>query len=68
LEQSSKQNSKTPMAELENLASIIKQTMFEDYRLAYSEECDAYKEEQNRLSLLDSYIRKSICFCCVGFI
>jgi hypothetical protein len=68
LEQSSKQNSKTPMAELENLANIIKQSMFEDYRLAYNEECDAYKEEQNRLSLLDSYIRKSICFCCVGII
>jgi hypothetical protein len=24
------------------------------------------KKKQNRLSLLDSYIRKSICFCCVG--
>jgi hypothetical protein len=31
--------------ELENLADIIKQSMFEDYRLAYSEEGDAHKEE-----------------------
>ena len=33
------------MAELENLANIIKQPIFEDYRLAYSEEGDAHKEE-----------------------
>ena len=32
-------------AELENLANIIKQSMFEDYRLAYSEEGDAHEEE-----------------------
>jgi hypothetical protein len=32
-------------AELENLSNIIKQSMFEDYRLAYSEEGDAHKEE-----------------------
>jgi hypothetical protein len=32
-------------AELESLADIIKQSMFEDYRLAYSEEGDAHKEE-----------------------
>jgi hypothetical protein len=32
-------------AELENLADIIKRSMFEDYKLAYSEEGDAYKEE-----------------------
>jgi hypothetical protein len=31
--------------ELENLADIIKQSMFEDYKLAYSEEGDAHKEE-----------------------
>ncbi len=31
--------------ELENLADIIKQSMFEDYRLAYSEKGDAHKEE-----------------------
>jgi hypothetical protein len=31
--------------ELENLADIIKQTMFQDYKLAHSEEGDAYKEE-----------------------
>ena len=32
-------------AELENLSNIIKQSMFEDYRLAYSEEGDAHKEK-----------------------
>jgi hypothetical protein len=31
--------------ELENLADNIKQAMFEDYKVAYSEEGDAYKEE-----------------------
>jgi hypothetical protein len=31
--------------ELENLADIIKQAMFQDYKLAYSEESNAYKEE-----------------------
>ncbi len=31
--------------ELENLADIIKQAMFQDYKLAYSEEGDAHKEE-----------------------
>ena len=33
------------MAGLENLANIIKQSMFEDYRLGYNEEGDANKEE-----------------------
>jgi hypothetical protein len=32
-------------AELENLADIIKQSMFEDYKLAYSEEGNEHKEE-----------------------
>ncbi len=31
--------------ELENLADIIKQAMFQDYKVAYSEEGDAHKEE-----------------------
>ena len=31
--------------ELENLADIIKQSMFEDYKLAYSEEGNEHKEE-----------------------
>jgi hypothetical protein len=31
--------------ELENLADNIKQAMFQDYKLAYSEEGDAHKEE-----------------------
>ncbi len=32
-------------AELENLADIIKQSMFDDYKLAYSEEGNEHKEE-----------------------
>lgn len=31
--------------ELENLADIIKQAMFQDYKLAYSEEGNTHKEE-----------------------
>jgi hypothetical protein len=31
--------------ELENLADIIKQSMFQDYKVAYSEEGHAHKEE-----------------------
>jgi DNA repair ATPase RecN len=31
--------------ELENLADIIKQAMYHDYKVAYSEEGDAHKEE-----------------------
>jgi hypothetical protein len=31
--------------ELEKLTDIIKQAMFQDYKVAYSEEGDAYKEE-----------------------
>jgi uncharacterized protein YgfB (UPF0149 family) len=31
--------------ELEDLADIIKQAMFQDYKLAYSEEGDVHKEE-----------------------
>jgi hypothetical protein len=31
--------------ELENLAHIIKQAMFQDYKLAYSEQGDEHKEE-----------------------
>ena len=31
--------------ELENLADTIKQAMFQDYKLAYSEEGNAHKEE-----------------------
>ena len=31
--------------ELENLADIIKQAMFQDYKVAYSEEGDTHKEE-----------------------
>jgi hypothetical protein len=31
--------------ELESLAIIIKQAMFQDYKVAYSEKGDAHKEE-----------------------
>jgi hypothetical protein len=31
--------------ELENLADIIKQAMFQDYKIAYSEKGDEHKEE-----------------------
>ncbi len=31
--------------ELENLADIIKQAMFQDYKIAYSEKGDMHKEE-----------------------
>ena len=31
--------------ELENLADIIKQAMFQDYKITYSEKGDAHKEE-----------------------
>ena len=31
--------------ELEKLADIIKQAMFQDYKIAYSEKGDAFKEE-----------------------
>ena len=31
--------------ELENLADIIKQAMFQDYKVAYGEKGDAHKEE-----------------------
>ena len=31
--------------ELENLADIIKQAMFQDYKVAYSDKGDAHKEE-----------------------
>jgi hypothetical protein len=31
--------------ELENLADIIKQEMFQDYKVAYSKEGDAHKED-----------------------
>jgi hypothetical protein len=40
-----KEEVKESKAELENLANIIKQAMFEDYKLAYSEEGDAHREE-----------------------
>jgi hypothetical protein len=40
-----KQELKDNKEELENLADNIKQAMFQDYKLAYSEKGDAHKEE-----------------------
>jgi hypothetical protein len=39
------EEAKDNKVELENLADIIKQSMFEDYKLAYSEEGNEHKEE-----------------------
>jgi hypothetical protein len=33
--------------ENENLSDNIKQSMFQDYKIAYSEKCDVHKEEAN---------------------
>jgi hypothetical protein len=38
-------NNNNKEEELENLADIIKQALFQDYKVAYSEEGDAHKEE-----------------------
>ena len=40
-----KQKKKELEEELENLADIIKQAMFQDYKVAYSEKGDAHREE-----------------------
>jgi hypothetical protein len=45
IESKQKKKSNNDKEELENLADIIKQTMFQDYKTAYSKEGDAYKEE-----------------------
>ena len=37
--------------ELEKLADIIKQAMFQDYKVAYSEEGDAHKEEESTVTV-----------------
>ena len=37
--------------ELENLADIIKQAMFQDYKVAYSEEGDAHKEAESTVTV-----------------
>jgi hypothetical protein len=56
-------------AELENLADIIKRSMFEDYKLAYSEEGVTHKEEAEPTVIFDNYIKKSIyIFVVLGFI
>ena len=39
--------------ELEKLADIIKQAMFQDYKVAYSEEGDARKEEAQSTVTVD---------------
>jgi hypothetical protein len=45
VESKQKKESNDDKEELENLADIIKQTMFQDYKTAYSKEADAHKEE-----------------------
>jgi hypothetical protein len=45
IEPKQKNELKDNKEELENLADIIKQAMFQDYKVAYSEEGDAHKEE-----------------------
>jgi hypothetical protein len=42
-----KEEVKDNKAELENLAHNIKQAMFQDYKVAYSEEGDTHKEQPN---------------------
>jgi uncharacterized protein YgfB (UPF0149 family) len=37
--------------ELENLSDIIKQSMFQDYKIAYSEKGDMHKEAQATLAV-----------------
>jgi hypothetical protein len=46
--------------ELENLADIIKQAMFQDYKVAYSEKGDAHKEEAESTLLLDDILIKNL--------
>ncbi len=45
IESKEKKVYKNTKEELENLADIIKQAMFQDYQLAYSEKGDAHTEE-----------------------
>ncbi len=45
IEQKQKKDLDDNKEELENLSDIIKQAMFQDYKVAYSEEGDAHKEE-----------------------
>ena len=45
VESKQKKESNDDKEELENRADIIKQTMFQDYKTAYSKEGDAHKEE-----------------------
>jgi hypothetical protein len=40
-----KEEVKDNEVELENLAQIIKKAMYQDYKIAYSEKGDTYKEE-----------------------
>jgi hypothetical protein len=53
--ESKRMNELNDKEELENLAEIIKQAMFQDYKVAYSKEGEHIKKKQNRLSLLDDY-------------
>ena len=48
--------------ELENLADIIKQAMFQDYKIAYSEKGDAHKEEAQSTCYRWMIISKNLFF------
>jgi hypothetical protein len=48
--------------ELQNLAENIKQAMFQDYKVAYSEKGDQHKEEAQSTVKLDDPIKKPIFF------
>ena len=45
IEPKQKKEESNDAEELENLADIIKQAMFQDYKIAYSEKGDTYREE-----------------------
>jgi hypothetical protein len=56
--------------ELEKLADIIKQAMFQDYKVAYSEEGDTHKEEAQSTVLLAEVVgsnpTRSTFICCTS--
>jgi hypothetical protein len=58
-----KQKKEVNDKELENLADIIEQAMFQDYKLAHSEEAIQIKKKRNRLLLLlDDYQKMYLFF------
>jgi hypothetical protein len=53
--------------ELEKLADIIKQAMFQDYKIAYSEKGDAHKEEAQSAEVVGSNPTRSTSFILVNY-